>query len=338
LTQKVAVNNLSETMAGQTSRESLLAAADSEHIRLAYFVDNAYPGGDGLIRMQAVPEKGKHDLTVTLSNSDTAETFKDYQIRPIYMRLKNTGDEVFGNIPRYFPMVGSAGEDFRYDLITDFPLPRLPKETLPIGGKFQSGFQLGDLNLDNIDDSKTVVAQLVAAGELVGVEWQNGHPCARLHKTLGVRDPKTSGSGRLLGAQAIDEDIWFATDLGTVIKMVRTYTIDQKIEAAPATTGGNAGTGASGTRGAPSAPSSAGSAGGGQRGSADWHQGSRGGPAGPQSGGRGGPVAGGAQGGGPTAGGVGQGGGGGLNSGRSGGGASTRVVRLTVQQVFELEK
>lgn len=346
LTQRVAVNNMSEAMAGNASKASLLAGSEEEHVRLLYAVENSYPGGDGLLRVQAIPEKGKHDIIVTSFNADEPKTFKDYEIHSVYMRLKTNGEEVFGSIPRYFPMEGSGGESYRTDLLAVYPLPRLPADKARPGIGWQTGFQLGDLDLDAIDDAKSLVARLVARGELVGVEWQNGHPCARIKHSLSTRDPKAGGTGksRLVGAQAIDEDIWFAMDLGTVIKMVRTYTIDTKIEAAAPTNtgaGGVAGgpTGAGRPGGPPALGGAAGGGGGGSAGRADWAQGNRG------RGGRGGGAAGdgpgsaGGQGGGPSFGGANAPGQGGLGGGtRSGGGTTTRIVRITVEQVFELEK
>lgn len=346
MTQRVAVNSMSEAMAGQTSKSSLLAGADVEHVRLLYAVDNAYPDGDGLVRMQAIPEKGKHEITVTLQ--DTPKTFMDYDIHPIYMRLRGTGREVFGNVPRYFPLQGTAGESFSTDLFADFPLPTLPEDSVREGSLWNPPFQLGDLDLDRIDEMKSLVAKVPARGEFKGVEWQNGHPCARLRYTLGVRDPKgPTSSSRLLSAQAIDEDIWFAMDLGTVIKMIRTYTIDTKVETQ---TGGANGSGAQGAPGAPPAPNKprigprgaggapgggggagSGASGAGWQGKGGMGPGQRGGgppqgfvpPTGP---GRGGP---GQNAGVPSM-------GGGQRSG--GGGAAARVVRITVEQVFELEK
>lgn len=341
LTQKVAVNNLSEAIARQTDTASLLAGADTEEIRLLYSVDNAYNGGEGLVRLQALPEKGKRELRVTTSDSEEPRTFKDYEVHPLYMRLAGTGREIFGSVPRYFPLQGTTGDGFRTDLFATFPLPTLPEAPVRLGAAWQSGFQLGELDLDKIDDLKSVVTRIPARGEFVGVEWQNGRPCARLRYSLSVNEPRTGGRGRLVNAQSISEDIWFALDLGTVIKMVRTYTIDQKIQASGTNTGVAAGGGGTNPRF---------NGQGGQGSStavAEYQtppppmtikQGNRG-----RGGGRGGdgdgpPV--GAFGGqnGPRGGGAAPQGGAGAAGGRSGGGTVTRIVRVSVQQIFELEK
>ena len=182
----------------------------------------------------------------------------------------------------------------------------------------------------------------VAHGEFVAVEWQNGHPCVRLRNSLAGRDPRSASAAansRVRGAQSIEEDVWFALDLRTVVKMVRTYTIDTRIAAAApvASTGG---------QGAPRAGAAGGGrAGGGAGRAADWILPDKGGKDlkqfggdSPRAGGAGGNPRGGQGGGAPAAAGAGAGGGAAQGGGRSGGGGGTRVVRITVEQVFELEK
>jgi hypothetical protein len=344
LRQRVAVSNLSEAMSRSTSRQSLLAGADVENIRLLYAVDDAYAGGDGLVRIQALPEKGKHTLTLTTENSDVARTFQDYEVHPVYMRISRSGHEVFGSVPRYFPLEGTAGEGFRTDLFVPYPLPTLPKNRVRPGEPFTNAVvQLGDLDLNRIADTKSIVTPIERVrGDVVGIEWQNGHPCVRLRHSLAVNDPRaaSAGQGRVRNAQSIEEDIWFALDLGTVIKMVRTYTIDARI-AAP-TGGGAAGAGggrAAGGNTPTASGAGAGSAGGGQGAVANWFLPGLGGKFFKQFGGDA-PIAGGAgrggQGGAPTSSGAGAGGAAGGRTG--GGGGATRIVRMMIEQVFELEK
>lgn len=342
LRQRVAISNLSEAMSRTTSRQSLLAGADVENIRLLYAVDDAYAGGDGLVRIQALPEKGEHTLTLTTENSDVARTFQDYEVHPVYMRISRSGHEVFGSVPRYFPLEGTAGEGFRTDLFVPYPLPTLPKTRVRPGEPFGPAVvQMGDLDLDRIPDTKSIVTPIQPVrGEVVGIEWQNGHPCVRLRHSLAGRDPRAASEqqGRVRNAQSIEEDIWFALDLGTVIRMVRTYTIDARITAPPA--GGGGGGGAAGASGAPTAAGASGGGSAGRGAVAQWFLPDKGGKNFKQFGGDA-PVAGGAgrggQGGGaPTTTGAGSGGAAGGRTG--GGGATTRIVRIMVEQVFELEK
>ncbi len=373
ITQRIAVSDLSESMAKSTSQASLLAGADTETVRLKYSIDNTYSGGDGLLRIQPVADKGKHTLTLTSDTSDQAETYENYQVHPVYMRVRNTGWEVFGNIPRYFPLEGSAGEGFRTDLFAVFPLPTLPSTSEKPGSTFPSRFQLSDLNLDQIDESKTLVSRKDARGEFVAVEWQNGHPCARLHNSFSISDPnsvKASSDGskstrsQVVNAQAIDENIWFALDLGTVVKMVRTFTIDRRIEAAVGTNTGGAGAAGAGAgprrQGAASAGGGDGRAstgasivnsgdgrsstginlqgGPGRGGQGGAPRGARGGQTGPPGGVPQGPpdprtgqFGGGNRNGGAPA-------GGGAGTTGRGSGSTTRIVRISYEQVFELEK
>ncbi len=346
LTQRFARNNLSEAMAGNTNTSSLLAGSEAEHVRLLYAIDNAYAGGDGLVRIQALPDKGKREFIITSPSSDTPTRYMDYQIAPVYMRLKGTGREVFGSIPRYFPLEGTTGDGYKLDLFAAFPLPTLPDKPVRLGAAWGGGFQLPDLadvnNMDAFYGVNSVVTRVPARAEFVGVEWQNGRPCARLRYSLAVGEPRTGGRSSLVNAQSINEDIWFALDLGTIIKMVRNYTIDQKIQGG---TGTNTGTGVAGA--------GTGSRGGRNNGpdnssrAAEWQVknppgwfqqgnnrggGGQGGRRGDEEGG--GPPAG-SGGGRPGVGGQ----GGAPAGGRSGGGGTTtRIVRISVQQVFELEK
>lgn len=343
LTQRVAISNLSEAMSRTASRQSLLAGADSENIRLLYAVDDAYAGGDGLVRIQAMPEKGKRTLSLTTEDAENARTFQDYQVHPIYMRLDRTGREIFGSVPRYFPLDGTAGEGFRTDLFVPYPLPALPKRRVNVGEPYDQGVvQLGDLDLEKIAETKTVVSPIDVRGDVVGVEWQSGHPCVRLRHSFQMNQPRAANDrSRIRNAQSIEEDIWFSLDLGTVIKMVRTYTIDARVAVAPS--GGAAGGGGGGTvtTGGPTASGAGGGAGGGRGAVVDWFlpdNGSKGfkqfGGDAPRAGGAGG--AGGGQAGGPTFAGAGAGGAAGGRTG--GGGGTTRIMRIMVEQVFELEK
>ncbi len=335
--QKVAVNNLSETNANNMSNDNLLAGADVETVRLMYSVDNTYAGGDGLLRMQIKADKGRDWVMLkTEDHPDEAQKYYDYQMHPIYMRVAGTGREVFGSIPTYFPFEGSAGEGYRTDLYGAFPLPVLPEAAVTPGQPYAPPIQIGDLNLEKKDEVNSVVMKIGGtAGQFVGVEWEQNHPCAHLRVSRKDKVPSGLG-GRIANASKVEEDTYFALDLGTVLKRVLTYTIDTKVVVQPAAAAGGAGGGAGGVGGPSSAGASSGAPAGGTRG------GAAGGTGfilpGPGLGGDfrfQGPSFGGTSSGAPPAG---QGG------NQRGGGAArtsgpkTKIVKLTVQLVFTLEK
>lgn len=345
---KIAVNNLSEINANSMSNANLLAGAQSSSIRLRYAIDNAYGNGDGLVRIQALPDKGRdYTMLVTASHPDEEKKYFDYQMHPLYMRLSNTGREIFGSAPSYFPLEGTTAEAFRTDLYALYPLPMLPGDPIRPGEAVNVGIMLGDLDLDKKDEAKSIVTVLPQVrGEFVGVEWENNHPCAHLRYMRSEKLPDgIKNSGTLVNAQRVEEDIYFALDLGAVLKLVRTYTIDQKITVPVG--GGQANTGGAGGNagaGGGSGPSISGSSGVGGTGRGGGVSGAGAGfmlP--PLLGGsyplnlfQGSPSFGGASVPGqnnPPANLPGQ-----LGRGGRAGGNTTRIVRLTVQETFTLEK
>lgn len=360
--KKMATNTLSEAMAGTVRNNSLLAGAEVENIRVQYAVDNAYANGDGLVRIQAVPQKGKHSAIYTIDGAEGPKRYQDYEMAPTYMRLSSTGNEVFGTIPRYFPIFGTGGDSIITDLIATLPLPTFPAKAVRPGDPWRGRFQLGDVDLTKRDEINSVIAKgLFARGELVGVEWEMGHPCARIRNTLeqrnpfagldgppGVTPPKdedtTSNNSMIMKAAKIEEDIFFALDTRAVVKMVREYTIDVKVQQAPA-----AGAGGGAAGGGPIAgPAGLRGAGGGGGGASGVGSGSNRNPkidvrqsgrppgrgGGQGRGGLGGP--GGRPGGNVDGGGT--MGGAAPRTGGGGTGATSRIQRVTVQLVFTLEK
>jgi len=345
-TVRVAVNNLSEIDANRLSIDSLLAGAQSSSIRLQYSIDNAYSDGDGLLRIQALPDKGRdYGMFRTADNPTQEEKFFDYQMHPVYMRVRNDGRQEFGSIPTYFPLEGTSGEAARTDLFAVDPLPMLPDKPIKPGQAQNVGIMFPNLNLEKmaeVDNLVTVVPGI--RGELVAVEWEQNHPCAHLRYVQSAKVPEGTfaNNSSLINAQRIEEDIYFALDLGTVLKIVRTYTIDQKITQQPAQQGGAGGAGQANTGGGmgPSISGATGIPGGGGGGAgsagSNWLM-----P--PTLGGRrhnffqGTPSIGGASVPGqntppPQGGGLGN-----LGRGRTGG-ATTRIVKLTIQEIFQLEK
>ena len=235
MTQRVAVDTISESQNKLGGRPAELPI-DTETIRMKYAVDNAYPNGDGLVRMQAMPIKGKNYAILTLKNDPTPKKYLENEMASIYMRLTPTGKEVFGSIPVYWPLEGtSAGS--RLDLFAAFPLPSLPEKSVRPGDSWQSRFQNGSIDLNKLHSQTNVVKGIPARGEFVGVEWEAGHPCAKIHNTIaaGQISPTEKALIRqgapIAGEKVqVDETVWFAMDTRQVIKTVRDTTIETKQE------------------------------------------------------------------------------------------------------------
>jgi hypothetical protein len=341
LQQRVAVSTISGTQNRAGGRPAELPL-EAEKVRLLYAIDNAYGNGDGLVRIQALTEKGKDYAVFTTSDSAEPKMYYDYMMNPIYMRITNTGREIFGSVPDYYPMEGTSGntgEDITQQLYALFPLPSLPEQNKRPGDSWQSRFQNGVLDLNKKSTATRVTAKYPARGEFVGVEWEMGHPCAKIKNSISAGTKSMEGSSLAARGAAFADDkveltetIWFALDKGVIVKSVRDLTIDRKMESQ------GSGFGGPGFGGAPGAPAGAGAppagGGGGKMGSGDIGvQGKAGGPGGPA-----GPAG---PGFGPQGPGMGQGGRpGGIGGGQRGGGQAPQVqyMRIRQQSIFTLEK
>lgn len=337
LQQRMAISTISGTQNRAGGRPAELPI-EAEKIRLLYATDNAYGNGDGLLRLQALPQQGKDFAVLTTSQDAEPKRYYDYMMAPVYMRVTNTGREVFGSVPDYYGIDGvngGTGEDVSMNLYATFPLPTLPEKAVRPGDSWQSRFHNGALDLSKIHEQTRVTTKFPARGEFVGVEWEMGHPCAKIKNTI------TSGTKSLEGAQLaargsafaddkveMVETIWFALDRGVVMKSVRDMTVDRKMESqgAPGGMGGPGGFGGPPSGGAAGAmPPNRG--GGGMRGGEDSRQAGMATP----------PRRGGPQGG---AGMPGQGPGGFGQPGRTGGQGTPQVqyLRIRQQSIFILEK
>ncbi len=345
LQQRVAISTISGTQNRAGGRPAELPI-EAEKIRLLYAVDNTYGNGDSLLRLQALTNKGKDFAILTTSGNAEPQRYFDYMMHPVYMRISNTGREIFGSIPNYFAMEGtsgSTGEDVLLNLYALFPLPTLPEKSVRPGDSWQSRFQNGALDLEKKDELTRLTTKFPARGEFVGVEWEMGHPCAKIKNTIAQGTKSLEGKQLQARGSAFADDkveltetIWFALDTKIIVKSVRDLTLDRKIESQGGGPGGLGGPSggpgpAGGGRGGRPGLGAPGGAGGGVPGEDKQRSGppGRGGPAGgPQGpGGFGGP-------GGPQGpGGFGQG-------GRSGGQGTPQVqyLRIRQQAIFTLEK
>jgi hypothetical protein len=238
LEQRVAEDTISESENAKGGKAAELPL-DSETIRLLYAVDNSYTDGDGLVRIQALPDKGKNYAILTTTLNNTPTPYYDNQMSSIYMRLTSTGHEVFGSVPMYWAMEGTAGEGVTTDLFADYPLPTLPVNPVKPGSSWQSRFQEPHLDLTNIFASKTLVEHFPAVGEFVDTEWERGHPCAKIQNSIQAsemseEDKKLIAQGAGFGGDKVQlqETIWFALDTHQVLKILRDMTVEVKQQTA----------------------------------------------------------------------------------------------------------
>lgn len=255
-------------------------------VRMLYACDNAYADGSGLVRMQALPEKGKDSAFLITSLDPNGRRYMDYEMHPIYQRISGTGNEVWGSIPFATPIEGTSGEAQQTDLFADFPLPSLPAKRIKLGGPgWASRFQFGAIDLDNAFTSDTEVVRLPARGELVGLEWEMGHPCAKIVNTIAVGDAavkkaeekvdQTRNAAMVGIGEGVElkETVWFALDRRQIVKIVRTITSNEVTSTPNGTSGAPGMPGMPGVPGRPGMPGSIGfpgnRGGGGEQGTSD---------------------------------------------------------------------
>lgn len=246
---------------------------DTETIRYMVATDNVYANKngsrEGLIRIQALPSKGKGYAMLTTSGATEPRKYYDYEMHPIYMRISDTGREIFTSLPTYFPLEGT-GADARTDLFALLPLPVLPTKRVVLGDKWQSAIPMGDLDLDNKDIKDRFVQNLPGNSTLEKFEWESGIPCAKIRSVigLGARDLKNiKGLSGVEGeAQSIklEEIQWIALDRGILVREEGNFTIEQLVEVNSQGTGGgnlggnDSGAGRGGGKGGPGAPGAGG--------------------------------------------------------------------------------
>jgi hypothetical protein len=199
----------------------------TESHRMLYAFDNVYAGENGpeaLLRMQALPDPGKNYTYLTPTGESEAKKFYDYEMHPIYLRIDDTGREVWGSVPPYFPMEGTAGESSKLDLYSIFPLPVLPSKSLFPGDTWQAQHLFGTLDLENLALTEKLTVGLVARGTFIGVEWEKGIPCAKFSVQVDA-GPREIVNAVNLNNQpgeavrvSLDGMIWFALDRGVIVK------------------------------------------------------------------------------------------------------------------------
>jgi hypothetical protein len=254
LTYRIQEIETVSTMTGASNmsggRPATIPASELTH-RILYAVDNTYSNGDALLRMQNIPNKGKdYSILAILGEPEPRQVF-DYQMQPVYMRVGKTGRPVFGAVPEYFGFSSGGsveGGDYVYG---SWPLPVLPEKAVAPGANWAAAYEMplavvaGDAHLMG-----QVTQPFPCRGEFVAVEWEMGHPCAVIKNSIaeGTRSlagQKLANAGKAFADDkvALDETIYFALDSRKILKLVRSITIDRKVQVQEGGAGGPGGPG-----------------------------------------------------------------------------------------------
>ncbi len=223
-TQTIGTVTQAAAQLGSRSGETPLG---SEETRMLYVFDNVYQGETGpeaLLRIQALPEKGKNYAWLTTTGSTEPKKYYDYQMHPLYMRITDTGREVWGAAPPYFPLEGTAGDQNRLDLFALLPLPVLPSKSLFPGDTWQAQHLFSELDLDKLPETNKLTTGLISRGTFLGVEWEKGIPCAKF-SILVEAGPREIVNAVNLNNQpgeatrvSLEGIVYFALDRGVVVR------------------------------------------------------------------------------------------------------------------------
>lgn len=197
-----------------------------ERFRMLYAVDQVLGGGQALVRHMVLPLPGRDTVTLMTGDNLTPELWRHDQFQPVYQRLTNTGREIFGSFPIYYSWEGSVSGYQSFDLISVRPLPVLPTKGVRPGDSWQAPILIGTTSdsRDNqgfIDTVKlknqgraTEAAQ--ARGELVALEWEGGHPSAKIRVRSEFN--RLASQNIPLNRYETEELVWFALDLRKPIR------------------------------------------------------------------------------------------------------------------------
>lgn len=267
LQTKEVTSLISETDQKKSASRPFEFSEEGESITLLYSVDNRYTNGEGLVRMQVVPDRGvknREFAFLTTTGSSEPKKFYPDNMAPIYMRISPTGREVFGAVPDYFGFESTGtGAGSRIGLYASFPLPVLPTKSIKVGDSWGTLIQQGALNMEKLHTVNSVTRKIAdGRGEFLRVEWEMGRRCAVIKNSIAVgkaaptRSAAAAAEGMDVSKITMDETIWFDIDNGVIVKFFRDQTVEGKADFG-AVAGGGGGAGS-----APGAPRS-GPAGGG---------------------------------------------------------------------------
>jgi hypothetical protein len=221
--QRIAKNAVSVN-AAQLGIEGANLPMDYEKVRMNYLIENSYDNGDGLVRLQAEPLKNKSYAMYTPDGDTDPVLFWKTDFAPLYMRLTNTGFEVFGSVPQFIPFESirnGTGPNF----YANWPLPTLPTNKVKPGDVWPTRFQVGKRSIAGQTAATSVVTAYPARGEFKALEWEMGHPCAKIVNSITFGG-KQAGGGTTPRV-SLEETVWYALDKNVVIKVLREQQFDQ---------------------------------------------------------------------------------------------------------------
>lgn len=222
-------------------------SSDETNIRILYATDNAYStkaGREGLLRLQMLPEKGKDYAMIVPPGESEPKLITSEEMAPLFMRITDVGREVFSNMPIYFGLDGRNGAAPAMDYYPILPLPVLPTKPVKPGDVWQATQLFSNIKEDKPYEDEKFTMSVPARGELEGVTWFKGMPCAIVKTviSMGQNDLKNMKNLNQIKGDAanvkLEGRIWFALDRGAVARMEVEMSQETLVDSGAAPSGG----------------------------------------------------------------------------------------------------
>lgn len=227
-----------------------------------FTVDNVYPGGNGLLRIEVIPNP-IYGTVVFQEPDGNLEVIRDDELTPLYTEITPYGKSVFFSLP-----LGIGGPAGRHVAIPEDVTP-LPIDPQKVGEKWSTTIKLpGDFSQASGVKSKSQLQMLdrQVTGELVALEWEQGHPCAHIRyefKLGKIEGEKVKYNNSIVNdaAYSYRQDAWYAIDLGTIVRRDEAIELEGIAGDAPQANAGGGAAGAGVAPGPGGVPSSSGGGG-----------------------------------------------------------------------------
>lgn len=242
-----------------------------------FTIDNVYPSGNALMRIEPLPDS--YGNLVFTEPDGSYRVFQTEELGALYSEVMTDGRSVFYSIP---PSFGANSDTARQKVAILLNWSPLPLERQKVGDKWATTISMPGDFADSSGYKSITTLKLEkhpVTGQLVGFEWEQGHPCVHIRYEFKVGKSgsdtiKYSGSVVNNAQYAYVQDFWFATDLGTIARRDETIEIEGSSTvdsgSAPDNSGGGGGgkMGGGGGAGAALGPAAAPPPGGGGQGGA----------------------------------------------------------------------
>lgn len=232
-----------EEQRGATAAEQIVL---EDRFPIEYTIYNVYPNGNGLLR--ARPLLDASGTLVFQRPGGGFDVVTDDQLNSVFLELNPFGRRVYMSSPGYVDPLGASGSGAGHLVL--LPLPTLPIDPQELGSTWSAKTEIpGDYH--GTRNTIATVTEIPTKATLVAFEWEQNRPCAHIRYEFAVGKLADQKAVTIKGTSVPDaqvsvvQDVWFAMDVGTVVKSDLVMTVQGSTAAGMS--GGE--TGATSTRG-----------------------------------------------------------------------------------------